>query len=183
MKMVHTPYYWLASALVALVAAATLSGCLVSATESFSEAIGDFSVSANAFDLENVDLREDSTFEEHQEDIELVDRVGFSMSLVNRSEVPAQVSVYISDDPNLATSAEVETKATLIFEDLEVPAAGRTIAYEESVGLLQNFEELQAAVERGVFTVYAVAGGDYSVDINDVIVTITITFSENVDDL
>lgn len=178
MKMVNSPLA-AAGALVALAAIASLSGCMmVSATESFSEAIGDFNVSSGAFDSENVDLTENSTFADHQEDIELVDRIGFSMSLVNVSGVAADVSVYVSDDPNLATADEVVSKATLIFADVAVPVEGRTIDYEESLDLLLNFEKLQTAVESGTFTVYAVAGGDYDVNINNVIVTITITFTE-----
>ena len=180
MKMVNSPFV-AAGALVALAAIATLSGCMmVSGTDSFSQAIGDFSVSSGAFDRETVDLRENSTYEDHQEDIELVDRIGFSMSLVNVSGVAADVSVYVSDDPNLATAAEVASKATLIFADLAVPIEGRTIDYEESLDLLVNFEKLQTAVESGTFTVYAIAGGDYDVNINNVIVTITITFSEEI---
>jgi len=54
----------------------------------------------------------------------------------------------VSDDPNLATAAEVASKATLIFSDLAVPPGGRTIDYEESIELLLNFEELQSLVER-----------------------------------
>jgi len=180
MKKVNSPLCLSAVALVVL-AAAMLSGCMmVSGTDSFSQAIGDFNVSSSTFDSENVDLRENSTYEDHQEDIELVDRIGFSMSLVNVSGVDATASVYVSDDPNLATAAEVVSKATLIFSDLAVPAGGRTIDYEESVDLILNFEELQSLVERGTFTVYALAGGDYDVDINNVIVTITITFSEEI---
>jgi len=180
MKKVNYPLYLSAGALVIL-AAATLSGCMmVSGTDSFSQAIGDFSVSSSAFDRKNVDLRENSTYEDHQEDIALVDRIGFSMSLVNVSGVDAKASIYVSDDPNLATAAEVASKATLIFSDLAVPPGGRTIDYEESIELLLNFEELQSLVERGTFTVYAIAGGDSSLDINNVIVTITITFNEEI---
>ncbi len=61
-----------------------------------------------------------------------------------------------------------------------MPVGGRTIDYEESLDLLLNFEKLQTAVESGTFTVYAIAGGDYNVNINNVIVTITITFSEEI---
>jgi hypothetical protein len=177
MKMIHSALRIPVVALLVLSMAAVFSGCLISGTESFSKDLGDFNVTANSFDGENVDLTEDSTYEDHQDEIQLVDRVGFSMSLVNVSGVETQVSVYISDNPNLATPAQVKDLATLIFEDLVVPVGGRTIDYKESLDLLQNFSALQDAVERGTFTVYAVAGGDYNVDVNDVVVTITLTFS------
>ena len=179
MKMTNSMWCKSAGMLITLVIAVLLPGCLVlSATESFSQRIGDFTVSSGSFDSENVDLSENSTYDDHKEDIELVDRLGFSMNLVSLSGVPATVSVYISDDPALATPAEVASKATLIFEDLEVPTAGRSIDYEESLDLLLSFPALQGAVEAGTFTVYAIAGGDYNVAINDVIVTITMTFTD-----
>jgi hypothetical protein len=163
---------WLAVTLLGLLVLATIPGCIPTATDSFGEPIPDLDAIGGVFDETAVDLTENSTFEDHQDEIRLIDRVGFSTRIVNNSGTPATVSLYVSDTPGLTDPAN---EARVLFDKIPVPAGGRDISYDESVELLQNFEYLQTVVEDGLLIFYSTADGNFDLTFTQIVAIITFT--------
>jgi hypothetical protein len=161
---------WLAAGLLVVIAAG--AGCLVSGTEVFDFLIGTLSVSGGTFDSLTVDLTDDDTFNDHKDEIELVDRVGFTTNVTNNSGQDALLSVYFSTQSGLSDPA---TQATPLFLNVAIPAGGREISYDESLDLLLNFDKLQAAIPGGVITFYSTANGTFNLTLNDLTMIITFT--------
>jgi len=160
-------------ALAALVLVAAISGCLGSGTKIFTYELGDIAVNATAFTRTSVDLTTNDTFNDHIDDIRLIDRVGFTCNIVNPGTAD-NISLYFSKD-NIPNDADVPTMATPLFTNLAVPAGTRTIGYDESLTLIQNFEAFQAVIETGQFTVYSRATDNFSITIDDPVLIITFT--------
>ena len=161
-------------ALAALVLVAAISGCLVSGTKIFTYELGDIAVNATAFTRTSVDLTTNDTFNDHIDDIRLIDRVGFTCNIVNTGNPANTISLYFSKD-NIPNDADVPTMATPLFTNLAVPAGTRTIGYDESLTLIQNFEAFQAVIETGQFTVYSRATTGINITIDDPVLIITFT--------
>ena len=148
------------------------AGCLVSSTELFDLLIGTFDVNGGEFEQATIDLSEDETFNDHKDEIEVIDRVGFMGDVTNHSGQDALLSVYFSTQAGLTDPV---TQATPIFVNVPIPAAGRTVTYEESLDLLQNFDQLQEAIKGGVITFYTTANGTFNLTVNDLTMIITFT--------
>ncbi len=169
-----------AAAAVALTLVA--AGCpLVSGTKVFTYTVGNIDLAPGVgFNHTTIDLSNNGVFNDHKADIKLIDRVGFECGLVNNTSTAQTVSVYFSTKSNL-TAGEVPAQATVLFKDVSVPASAsgttpdRTIAYDESLTLLQNFTAFSKAVESGNFTFYVLSGGGVDVDISGLVLIVTFT--------
>lgn len=151
---------------------AAVSGCLISGTEVFTYVVGDIQITANAFEETSVDLTTNSTYQDHREDIRLIDRVGFTCDAVNPTANPVNISAYFSTTAGLGDPA---TQATPLFLNFAVPAnSTHHIDYDESLAILLNFEELQAAVDSGQFTLYSTGPANMSLDDLTLVVTFTV---------
>jgi len=148
------------------------AGCLVSGTEVFDLLIGTLNVTGGSFNEDTIDLSENDTFNDHKDEIELIDRVGFTTEVDNNSGQDALLSVYFSTQAGLGDPA---TQATPLFLNVPIPAAGRTITYDESLDLLLNFDQLQAAIKGGVITFYTTANGNFNLTLNDLTMIVTFT--------
>jgi hypothetical protein len=80
--------------------------------------------------------------------------------------------VYFSTRSDLT---DPPTQATPIFVNVAVPAAGRTIEYDESLDLLQNFDQLQEVIRGGTITFYSTATDNVNLTLNDLTMIITFT--------
>jgi len=158
--------------LVAAIVSAGAAGCLVSGTEVISYPIGTLVVAGGSFDQITIDLSEDDTFNDHKDEIEVIDRVGFTTDITNNSGQDALLTVYFSIRSDLTDPA---TQATPIFVDVAVPAAGRAIEYDASLDLLRNFDQLQEAIKGGVITFYSTASDNVNLTLNDLTMIITFT--------
>jgi hypothetical protein len=148
------------------------AGCLMSGTEVFSYLIGDLNVTGGAFDSVTIDLTDDDTYNDHKDEIEVIDRVGFTSDVANVSGQDALLSVYFSAESGLTNPAQ---DATPLFLDVAIPAAGRSISYEESLDLLLNFDQLQEVIKGGVVTFYSTANGTFNLTLNDLTMIVTFT--------
>ena len=153
-----------------LLAAGT--GCLISGTKVFSFLIGDLIVTGGGFDSVTIDMTNDETYNDHKDGIGVIDRVGFTSDVANNSGQEALLSVYFSTQSGLSDPPK---QATPIFLDVAIPAAGRTISYDESLDMLLNFDQLQEAIKGGVVTFYATANGAVSLTLNDLTMIVTFT--------
>lgn len=148
------------------------AGCLVSGTEVFGFLIGTLNVTGGTIAQDTIDLSEDDTFNDHKDEIEVVDRVGFTTQVTNNSAQDALLSVYFSTQAELSDPAN---QATPLFLNVPIPAAGRTVTYDESLDLLLNFDQLQEAIKGGVITFYTTADSNFSLTLNDLTMIITFT--------
>ncbi len=157
--------------------AAVLSGCLISGTKVFTLGLEDIPVSASGtFTRTAVDLTENDTFNDHKDEIRLIDRFGFICDIVNPTAGTVNVSVYFSTDPNL-TDNQVATQATPLFRNFAVSAnSTRHISYDESLTLLENFGALQEVLATGQLTFYSTStSGAFNLLIDNPVLVITFT--------
>lgn len=115
-----------------------------------------------------VDLTENSTWKEHEDDIDRIEVVGFELWITNNETSEWTYTGYVHESTmpdDTLDQADVDSLATLVFGPLTVPAgtpsAGtqRFVTYAESLGLLSNISTLQSLVKGGVFDYYAIATG------------------------
>lgn len=161
--------------------AVAAAGCLVSGTKVFTYDVGTLNLDpVTGFQSVTIDLSGNSTYNEHRDEISLIDRVGFECGLVNNETTPATVSIYFSKTAGL-TAAQVPTQAKALCTDVTVPAIrtgtfpDREIDYDTSVALLQNFEPFAKTVQDGSFTLYVLTAGGADVDVLDLVLVITFT--------
>lgn len=159
-----------------IVVAAVVSGCLVSGTFIIVE---DFEFSAgDPFYHYTVDVTDEPDWEDHKDDIDMVDAVGAEFYIRNTSGAAATFSVWIDDFDNIYADEgqlNASTTAAKIIEDLEVPTGTTKITYAQSLGYIKNVDRLKALAKTGRFEYYgtsdATEGTNFFVDSGKVIVT------------
>ena len=168
-------------ALAALAAAA--AGCLVSGTKVFTYDVGSLNLNpGTGFDSHSIDLSGNSTYNEHRDDISLIDRVGFECGLVNNGTVARRISIYFSRTAGL-DAADVPTQAMALCTNVDVPATrtgtfeDRVIDYDTSISLLQNFDAFAKVVQEGTFTLYVLSDDAQAVDVDITDLVLVVTFT------
>ncbi len=162
--------------------AALLAGCLVSGTFVISEIIqGDEFSTGNGFYYHAVDLRDNETWQDHEDDIESIDVIGFEMWIHNYSASATTFDVWIDDIANdsLTSIGEVEDHATQIIDGLSINPGANFVTYGKSLSVLTNTKTLKELLLSGRFHYYgrSSAGipgpGTYDLDSIRVIVTLS----------
>lgn len=162
------------------------SGCLVSATFVVVYDI-DFSFTADhGFYWYPVDLTDNSDWENHQDDIDDIDAIGFEFNIENTSGsdcsfnvwfAPATGEADLNDPPT--TFDPVALGAVHVITDLSVAAGAiRTVSYAESLGHISSFEAFKAIVKSGRFDYYGTSCGgtdddEFIVTDGSIIVTVS----------
>ncbi len=154
-------------------------GCLVSGQITIFQSIHDIVTTNLLVTPIPVNLNDEEDYVEHKDKIKSVDDISVVAIIRNNRSAAADVKMYISDDPNLATVADVTNpaKATLVFVGPTVPASGTL-----KIGWADGFRYIvdkQAVIEQilgdGVFSLYAVAGDQFDLNIKaEVAVTLTV---------
>ncbi len=164
----------------ALVTALILGGCLLSGTFTVDEKFT-FEVQEGLY-FHAADVTDESDWQEHKDDIDNVDMVGFELWMTNHQSTPASFSVYVDDfgEPQWTGAADVESNAVKVFGDLALkPGDGvqTHVTYGESLGMFRNVGELRRLAREGRFHVYgissAAAGSEFTIDSARVVVTFT----------
>jgi len=125
----------------------------------------------------NIDITDEPDWEDHKDDIDNVDLVGFEMWFQNNSATSVSFRVYIDDpdEPVYSSFSEVDANASLILSDLKLPEGETHLTYGNSFAYVQNVEALKELVKGGEFHFYGVSTGGanpmYQVDSGMVIVT------------
>ncbi len=158
--------------LIALLA----TGCLLSGTfvvdQSFS-----FSTSGSGFYYYAVDVTGNSVWNDHHDDIDAIDLVGFELWLHNGGSENLTFNAYVDDaDNSLCTSQSCldgNTTKTQIIAGLTVAPGDRHITYVESFNYLKNLDKLKALAKEGKLNMYGTAAGSgtLTVDSGKIIVT------------
>ena len=157
--------------------AVLLTGCLITGTfitEILFTNI-DFVPTENLY-REQVDLTEDDTWEEHQDDIKSIDLIGFELWITNSSGSDQTFQGYVNpaDEQYYSTAANVQSNATVILDELTLAPGPNYVSYPQSFTYIKNIETLKTLVESGQLNVYGlVSGGSFTLDSLRVIVTFT----------
>ncbi len=109
-----------------------------------------------------VDLSNNSVWNDHKDEIKKIETVGFEVTMVNNGPADEKFSVYIEDigTPKRASKAEVEANATLVLDSLPLPADDTThISYGRSFRYIRNVEAMKKLVKKGEFHYYGVSTG------------------------
>jgi hypothetical protein len=161
-----------------------LGGCLVSGTFVVVEVFS-FNQLSGDFYSEAVDLTDDDTWNDHKDEIDRIDVVGFELWVTNESTSDFTFNAYLDDptDPMWDTEGEVVANATLIFDNLTIEGAGagsgsrRVVSYSQSFGYLKNIPEIRRLVKEGIFDYYALIDGTATGSVDSVKVIVTVSAS------
>ena len=181
MKTIHKKF-----GLVGLVLAGLfVAGCLVSGTFVIVEDV-DFDFTADSgFYWYPVDLNGNSDWEDHKDDIDDIDAVGFEFTIENTSDVSSTFTVQFAAATGEADPLDEPTSipdgAVTVISDLTVAAeATRTVTYAESVGMISNLAALKAIIKSGRFDYYGTSSGgsgDFPFEVTDGKIIITVSAS------
>lgn len=167
-------------ALAGLIAvSALISGCLVSGTFIIVE---DFEFTAQTgFYHYSVDLTDEPDWEDHKDDIDAIDAVGFEFTITSYSDATTTFNAWVTGaGTNYGSVEEIAANATKIINDLTVPANDSlTITYVQSLGHITNLEALKALVKTGQFEYYGTSTNnpDNVFDVTDGKVVVTLSAS------
>ncbi len=165
--------------ILSLAAAALLfAGCLVSGTFVVTIFIEDwdFSPDTNLYHYE-VDLTEDSDWEDHQDDIKNIDVIGMEVWLTNLGDAATTFNVWVDDigEPVYTSVANVADNATVVLEDIGVDPGANHLSYAGSLSVIQNVSTLKALAKSGRFHWYghSTLGADFVLDSARIVVTVS----------
>jgi hypothetical protein len=118
----------------------------------------------------SIDMSEVDLYEEHEDEIEAVDRAGLEAVLT--VSAATRFSLYLSRSSGLADPA---TQATPLLRSVAVDASERALEFGSTEEELTGLDELEAAIRAGSFQLYLVGEGPaMSFDELDLVVAFTI---------
>jgi hypothetical protein len=167
-------------ALAGLIAvSALITGCLVSGTFIIVE---DFEFTGQTgYYQYSVDLTDESDWEDHKDDIDMIDAVGFEFTITNNSDVATVFNAWVTPaDTNYNSVAEIIApgNSTKVITDLAVPALGTiSVNYAQSLGHITNLAALKALVKTGKFEFYGTSTNNPDVNFDVTNGKVIITFS------
>lgn len=140
-------------------------GCLVSGTFVIIEDIVFDFTSDSGFYWYPVDLTTTSTWQDHKDDIDFIDIIGFTFMIENTSDVSQTFEARFvmaegEADPFGLWPPGIPTNATTVISGLTVPAmSSRNVTYQESLGMISNLDAFKAIVKTGRFDYYGTSTG------------------------
>jgi hypothetical protein len=138
-----------------------------------------FDLSAQSgFYYYNVDITEEPDWEDHKDNIDAIESVGFELWTDNFEGEGWSFDVYLdgADQPVYTDRDDVIANATQVLDGLAIPRGPMHLTYGESFAYVINVETMKALVKTGQFHYYGFARGElihgYEVDSGKVIVTV-----------
>jgi hypothetical protein len=162
------------TALTLIVAAALLTaGCIVTGNIFIEIYVGSFTVSPNGlFGYDDVDLTKNSDYNDHKDDLNSIDDVGFVCKIQNSSGSSATGRLYVS---NTSSTSAIPNDKILLLDGITVAAGQtKTIKLAESYDYLTNFEAARDAILEEQFTIYWEVPNAFDIRVTDMIVILTI---------
>jgi len=165
--------------------ALVFTGCLVSGTFVIVEGVNLDFTADRGFYWYPVDLKGNSVWEDHEEDIDNIDAIGMQFSITNTSEINTEFEVLFVKASGPADPGdwpdEVPAGAVVVIDGLEVAAgATRHIGYLGSLAYIENIEKLKEIIMTGRFDYYGRStggSGDDLFEVTDGKIVITISAS------
>jgi hypothetical protein len=142
-----------------------ITGCLVSGTFVIVEHINFIYSAGNAFYWYPMDLADNSTWDDHKDDLDDIDAVGFEFKIENTSASDCEFNVWFAPatgviDPYNPPSV-IPDDAVRVINGLNVAAGGTTtVTYAESLGHISNLAAFKAIVKTGRFDYYGTSCDD-----------------------
>jgi hypothetical protein len=134
----------------------SIGGCLLSGTFVVNLQMDEMIFATSNFYQQNLDLTTNQTYNEHKDQIKDITDVGFALKIENNSNLTAGGELYITDDGNLTTPAEVKNNATVVLTGVSVePNSTKSINWSESYQYVRNLDVIKEQVKSGSFWVYA----------------------------
>jgi hypothetical protein len=154
-----------------------IGGCiLISATFVVSEK---FALSPKTgFYFFQADVTDTDTWQDHSDEIDFIDAVGFIMFVRSFEASDVELSLYVDDfsGPG-ANPSSIPSSATLVLEDLTIPPGESMVPYAESVSHIKDIDRLRALAKTGRFDCYTTSTGEdgstFFVDSIFVVVTLS----------
>jgi hypothetical protein len=159
-----------------------LGGCLLISgtfvvTESFSFDVSDY------LSFQAVDLTENSDWQDHKDNIDMIDAVGFTMTMDNSNGSAVTFNLYVApyaDKQLYNTLIDFQQAVTdgdvyVVIKDLTVPAGTSTVTYAQSLTHLHNLDKLKELTKTGKLHLYATTSlaGSFTVDPGSIVVTVS----------
>jgi hypothetical protein len=124
----------------------------------------------------SVNLNDNSDWNDNKDKLDNIEDVVFTFWLKNRSSNTMTGQVYVSDDSTLSSISAVQSSATLILDNISVPANDSLyVDMAHYYDLLQNFDALRDIVKPGVFTAYGIVPNPLQGDLYDAVVIVTVS--------
>ena len=156
-----------------------IQGCLLSGTFVITFEVDEEIISTqDQWNYASVDLSDDDTWADHEEDIKYIDEVGFTFKVQNLSTTDSATGqLYISDEPNLTDLDSIRVKGTLIVDGIFLgPDETRHVLWNESFDYILNLDVLKEQVESGTFHLYGICRKTpFHVRFFDIVAIITVT--------
>ncbi|HVP07020.1 MAG TPA: hypothetical protein VMS71_04190 [Candidatus Acidoferrum sp.] len=165
----------------ALIIGLLFAGCLlVSLTYVI---VTNFSFTASSgFYTQSIDLTNNKTWDDNKDKIDLIDAVGFEMTMVNSNDEPVTFNTYVTPAGTAYTrKGQLDSLAYVIIHDLTVEHGTTVMTYAQSLTHLENLDKLKELVKGGSFVYYGTATsggatvGGFSVNPGKIVVTFTVT--------
>jgi len=161
-----------------LLLALTLAGCIVSATFIIDDVFY-FTLKSN-FYFNQVDITDDEDWDDHKDQIELVDAVGFELFYTSLENSSVTIDAFVDDHSGAGSDpSTVPASATQIIDDFTIPPGESKMSYVESLGAIDNLDSLKALAMVGKFDTYVTSTGTVGstllIDSIRVIITLSAT--------
>ncbi len=145
--------------------------------------VTDFSfTSASGFYTQSVDLTDNSTWDDNKDKIDLIDAVGFEMTMINGESEAVTFNTYVTPPGTAYTrKGQLDSLAYVIIHDLTVEPGTTVMTYAQSLTHLENLDKLKELVKSGSFVYYGTAtsggstAGGFSVNPGKIVITFTVT--------
>lgn len=166
----------LAVALIAFLAMG--ASCITTGNVMVVEYLDDLSAATGqAITSGDVNLAENSDWQDHKEDINGIDDLGFACRITNNSNASASGQLYVSpNDKDYTTEAAIRANGILVLDGIVVPAGGtRDIEWQESYDFLKNFEQVKEVIFGEQFHYYFIAAETpFDIDVTDIVLFLSI---------
>ncbi len=174
MNKQNRKYLWLLPLLIV----ALISGCfLVAGIWVITFEVDNQDIHASGpFYKYSVNLNDNSDWNDNKDKLDNIEDVVFTFKLVNPGSTVMTGQVYVSDDSTLGTISAVQDSATLILDDISVPAHETLyVDMAHYYDLLHNFDALRDIVKPGVFTAYGIVPSPFAGGLYDAVVIVTVS--------
>ncbi|MGB2697890.1 MAG: hypothetical protein WBD28_08570 [Candidatus Zixiibacteriota bacterium] len=156
-----------------------IQGCLLSGTYVITYEVEEEIISTEKIlNSASVDLSENDTWADHNEDIKYVDEVAFTFKVENLISTDSTTGqLYITDIDTFTNVDDIRDNATLIVDGIELgPGEMKHILWNECFQYILNLDVVKAQVESGTFHLYGICKETpFHVYFYDIVAVITVT--------
>jgi hypothetical protein len=119
-----------------------------------------------------VDVTQEPDWQDHKDQIDFIDAVGFEMYITNASGAPATFDVWVDD---FGTGTPMQGTATKVLDQLTVPSGKSKLTYAQSLSHIVGLTRLKALAKEGKFDYYGQSsvGAQFTVDSGKVVITVS----------